>query len=320
MLVKRKPTAAARGAGMFGSVAAAAPMDRRAFLKRSGLAAGGLAAAGAVSSMSMVGKAEAGPTTPGVEIVRKKSICTHCSVGCTVIAEVQNGVWVGQEPTWDSPINHGTHCAKGAAVRELVHGDRRLKYPMKLVGGEWKRMSWDQAIEEIGAKLLEIREKSGAGLRVLAGLGQVLQRGGLPVPQVGGVLGHQHGRPPGAHLPLHHGRRRSEYLGLRRHDQQLQRHPQLQGDHDHRRQPGRGASGLAAARAARQGAEPGAPDRHRSALHPHRGARDRVCPAPPGHRHPADLGHALAHLREWLGGQGVSSASASTAWRRSAPR
>ena len=40
MLVKRKPTAA-RGAGMFGPVlAGAAPMDRRAFLKRSGLAAG----------------------------------------------------------------------------------------------------------------------------------------------------------------------------------------------------------------------------------------------------------------------------------------
>jgi hypothetical protein len=28
----------------------------------------------------------------------RKNICTHCSVGCTVIAEVQNGVWVGQEP------------------------------------------------------------------------------------------------------------------------------------------------------------------------------------------------------------------------------
>ena len=36
-----------------------------------------------------------------------------------------------------SPINRGSHCAKGAAVRELVHGDRRLKYPMKLVDGQW---------------------------------------------------------------------------------------------------------------------------------------------------------------------------------------
>ena len=42
----------------------------------------------------------------------KKSVCTHCSVGCTVMAEVQNGVWTGQEPGWDSPINLGAHCAK----------------------------------------------------------------------------------------------------------------------------------------------------------------------------------------------------------------
>ena len=49
-----------------------------------------------------------------------KSICTHCAVGCTVTAEVSNGVWIGQEPSWDSPINRGSHCAKGASVRELV--------------------------------------------------------------------------------------------------------------------------------------------------------------------------------------------------------
>ena len=70
-------------------------------------------------------------------------------------------MWIGQEPGWDSPINRGSHCAKGAAVRELVHGDRRLKYPMKLVNGQWTRISWDQAINEIGDKLMEIRAKSG---------------------------------------------------------------------------------------------------------------------------------------------------------------
>src|SRR5438132_1435681 len=107
-------------------------------------------------------KAEAGPPpAPGAAVTIRKNICTHCSVGCTVVAEVSNGVWIGQEPGWDSPINRGSHCAKGASVRELVHGDRRLKYPMKLVNGQWTRVSWDQAIDEIGAKLTAIREKSG---------------------------------------------------------------------------------------------------------------------------------------------------------------
>ena len=91
----------------------------------------------------------------------KKTVCTHCSVGCSVIAEVNNGVWTGQEPGWDSPINLGAHCAKGASVRETASGERRLKYPMKLVGGKWSRMSWDEAINEIGDKMEDIRGKSG---------------------------------------------------------------------------------------------------------------------------------------------------------------
>jgi formate dehydrogenase major subunit len=136
-------------------------LDRRSFLRRSGLAAGGLATLGALPLASMR-KAEAGPPPPaGAPVTIRKNICTHCSVGCTVIGEVANGVWIGQEPGWDSPINRGSHCAKGASVREIVHGERRLKWPMKLEGGQWKRMSWDAAINEIGDKMLKIREQSG---------------------------------------------------------------------------------------------------------------------------------------------------------------
>jgi len=136
-------------------------LDRRGFLRRSGLAAGGLATLGALQLVS-VQKAKAGPPpAAGAAVTVRKSICTHCAVGCTVTAEVSNGVWIGQEPSWDSPINRGSHCAKGASVRELVMGERRLKYPMKLVNGQWTRIKWDQAIDEIGDKLKAIREKSG---------------------------------------------------------------------------------------------------------------------------------------------------------------
>jgi formate dehydrogenase major subunit len=127
-------------------------------LRGSGLAIGGLATAAALVG-SNVTPAQAVGSAAAVEI--KKSVCTHCSVGCTVVAEVQNGVWTGQEPGWDSPINLGAHCAKGASVRETASGERRLKYPMKLTGGKWVRMSWDDAINEIGDQMLDIREKSG---------------------------------------------------------------------------------------------------------------------------------------------------------------
>lgn len=140
---------------------AGSAIDRRSFLKRSGLAVGGAAAASGLS-YGMVKKTEAASAGVTGEVTLVKSVCTHCSVGCTVIAEVTDtGVWVGQEPGWDSPFNLGAHCAKGASVREHAHGERRLKHPTKLVDGKWQKVSWDEAINEIGDKMLQIREQSG---------------------------------------------------------------------------------------------------------------------------------------------------------------
>ena len=140
MLVKRKGSAQPRIDGL-----ASAMVDRRSFLRNSGLVASGIAAISTAPTMLRKAKA-AGTSATGPDIVLKKNICTHCSVGCTVTAETIKGVWVGQEPSWDSPINRGTHCAKGASIRELVHGDRRLRYPMKMANGQWQRISWDQGV------------------------------------------------------------------------------------------------------------------------------------------------------------------------------
>ncbi len=134
-------------------------IDRRTFLKRSGLTAGGIAAVSTLP-MGMVKKAEAATKGSG-EIKKVLSVCNHCAVGCSVVAEVQNGKWVGQEPGFDSPFNLGAHCAKGASVREFGIGERRLKSPVKLVGGKWQKISWDAAINEIGDKMLDIYKKSG---------------------------------------------------------------------------------------------------------------------------------------------------------------
>ncbi|MGH8743080.1 MAG: molybdopterin-dependent oxidoreductase, partial [Burkholderiales bacterium] len=136
-------------------------MDRRTFLKRSGLTVG----AGAFASQlpfSMIGKAGAAAETQASGNIQvRRTVCTHCSVGCAIDGVVQNGVWIRQEPVFDSPLNLGAHCAKGASVREHGHGEYRLKYPMKLEGGKWKKINWDQAVNEIGDKMLQIRKESG---------------------------------------------------------------------------------------------------------------------------------------------------------------
>ncbi len=161
-MLRKKTNGVAQGSRLSSAISELqhAAVDRRTFLKRSGLVAGGLAAASAFTG-GMVTKAEAQGAAGASKVEIKKSVCTHCSVGCTVMAEVEGGVWIGQEPGFDSPFNLGAHCAKGAAVREHAHGERRLKYPTKLVDGKWQRVSWEEAINEIGDKMLEVRNSSG---------------------------------------------------------------------------------------------------------------------------------------------------------------
>ncbi len=166
MLLTKKASGSVRKSGGFlnNINATLGTVDRRGFLKRSGMVAG----AGAFASQlpfSMVKRAEAVPLaealTAGGKIEVKRTVCTHCSVGCAIDAVVQNGVWVRQEPVFDSPINLGAHCAKGAALREHGHGEYRLKYPMKLVDGKYKRITWEEAYNEIGDKLMKIRKDFG---------------------------------------------------------------------------------------------------------------------------------------------------------------
>jgi formate dehydrogenase major subunit len=108
-----------------------------------------------------MGKAQAAADSADVKREVHRTVCTHCSVGCAIDAIVENGVWVRQEPVFDSPLNLGGHCAKGAAIREHGHGEFRLKSPMKLVNGKYQKITWDQAINELGDKLIAIRKESG---------------------------------------------------------------------------------------------------------------------------------------------------------------
>ena len=182
MLLTRKTSNIAPAAGTSAMVARLArgieaqnqrsirTLDRRAFLRRSGLGVGaGLAA----TQLSLVKPARAADAPAGEAAQRrievKRTVCGHCSVGCAVDAVVENGVWVRQEPVFDSPLNLGAHCAKGAALREHGHGEYRLKYPMKLVDGKYQRISWDQAYGEISAKMLELKKASGPDSVFLVG-------------------------------------------------------------------------------------------------------------------------------------------------------
>ena len=133
---------------------------RRSFLK---LSAATAALTGVAMTTRMTSKANAatGKSEPytGSETVR--TICTYCAVGCGIEAEVHNGVWVRQEIAADHPVSYGAHCCKGAGAIDMVTSPKRLKNPMKKVNGKWTNITWDEAMNEIGDKLLAIRENDG---------------------------------------------------------------------------------------------------------------------------------------------------------------
>ena len=144
---------------------------RRSFLK---LSAATAALTGVAMTTRLTTKANAAEKTePYAGSQKVKTICTYCSVGCGIIAEVQNGVWVRQDIAVDHPVSLGAHCCKGAGAIDMVTSPKRLKHPMKKVNGKWTVITWDQAVNEIGDKLLAIREKDGPDALHLNGSAKV---------------------------------------------------------------------------------------------------------------------------------------------------
>lgn len=149
--------------------ALSAQVGRRSFLKMAALA-GAFGATSAFASGNVTRaatEAEVKDPFPGSKKV--KTICNVCSVGCGVIAEVQNGVWVRQEVAQDHPLSLGGHCCKGAGMIDMLRSEVRLRYPMEKVGGQWKRISWDEAYNKIGSQLKAIREKHGPDAAMFLG-------------------------------------------------------------------------------------------------------------------------------------------------------
>ena len=108
-LVRKQPSTADRQADFHAPRTTERTMNRREFLQRSGITVSGVAAVSALP-FSMVKKAAA-TTEPssGGDTKQIRTVCTHCSVGCGIYAEVKNGVWTGQEPAFDHPFNRGAH-------------------------------------------------------------------------------------------------------------------------------------------------------------------------------------------------------------------
>ncbi|WGI16825.1 molybdopterin-dependent oxidoreductase [Methanonatronarchaeum sp. AMET-Sl] len=138
-----------------------AKLKRRTFLKATALTtAAGLAGYSQSRDYfdGMIGSVDAAPEGDE-ELV--KTICTNCSLGCGLKARVVDGEFVGQEAWKGHPVNQGGMCSKGNAEHQLVKTPNRVEAPMVKEGGDWQRLDWDNALDDIADKLLDIREEYG---------------------------------------------------------------------------------------------------------------------------------------------------------------
>jgi anaerobic selenocysteine-containing dehydrogenase len=87
--------------------------------------------------------------------------CTICYHSCGMNVLVEEGRITKVRGLKDHPLNRGRLCPKGARAIELVYHPDRLKYPLKKVNGEWKRISWDIALTEIADKLQPLKNEFG---------------------------------------------------------------------------------------------------------------------------------------------------------------
>ena len=95
-----------------------------------------------------------------------KSICPlDCPDSCGIVASVQDRKVVSLTGDKDHPYTNGFICRKMRNYPERVHSDKRILYPLARVSkkgeGKFKRIGWDEALEIIASRLLQVKKDFG---------------------------------------------------------------------------------------------------------------------------------------------------------------
>lgn len=142
-------------------------VSRRTFLKLSGAAT----TTAALASLGLKKAGAAGYEPIRVQFAREiTTICTFCSVGCSIICHVQGDKLINTEGDPDSPINEGALCSKGSALfniagvyyakGKLQYNNQRLRKVLYRApySSNWEEKSWDWALETIAQRIKETRD------------------------------------------------------------------------------------------------------------------------------------------------------------------
>lgn len=139
-------------------------LSRRDFFKAGALAAGSLSASNFVLAAPAGKLLEGGKDfsrTTGLEREMKPSACWQCVSRCPNVGYIEDGRLVKLEGQINSIRTHGKLCARGQAGVNQANDPDRILYPLRRTGkrgeGQWKRISWDEALSEITDRLMVLK-------------------------------------------------------------------------------------------------------------------------------------------------------------------
>ena len=95
---------------------------------------------------------------------QRVTYCRICEPLCGLIATVEDGRLQSLRPDPDHPLSRGRACPKGIAFTEVQNDPDRVLYPLRRrADGEFERVGWDEALDDIAARLTAIRDRHGGG-------------------------------------------------------------------------------------------------------------------------------------------------------------
>ncbi len=116
---------------------------------------------GRMDSLVMGGK----DVSPVTKKERKAipTACWSCVTRCAAMGYVEDGRLMKVESNPNSIRTEGVMCSKGQSAPNEVYFPDRLLYPLKRVGprggGKWRRISWDEATDELAKRLKKLRDE-----------------------------------------------------------------------------------------------------------------------------------------------------------------
>lgn len=87
--------------------------------------------------------------------------CNLCEAACGVLVEVEGNRVLGIKPDHDDPFSQGHICPKALSLKEIHEDPDRLKFPMKRTPTGWRRIGWDEALDEAARNLARIQAEGG---------------------------------------------------------------------------------------------------------------------------------------------------------------